>query len=33
MVPDWRLNDWVKLNIRDDAGSCKGAYAEIFIEI
>ena len=22
---DWRLNDWVNLNIKDDVGSCKGA--------
>ena len=33
MVPEWRLKDWVKLNIKHDVGSCKVAYPESLIEI
>ena len=33
MITPGDLKDLVKLNIKDDVGSCKGAYPESFIKI
>ena len=33
MVPDWRLKELVKLNIKHDVGSYKEAYSGSLVEI